>query len=134
VLTNLFFEKVNHDSPNQFFDLEIKRILGIDVFASEFPKSKGYQIYRGDLADVLLIRLEDLNSTARDAFSEFLDIQDFHLVNSNVGMKKNYASVYKKFKDFINLPDEYLTSIYGSRYMRHFYTADEIEKFKGRWR
>ena len=134
VLIKLFFEKVNHDSPNQFFDFEIKRMLGVDVLASEFPKSKGYQIYKGDLADVLLIRLEDLNRVASEAISEFLGIHRFRLLNSNIGTKKNYALVYKNFKNIIALPDDYLTRIYGSRYMRHFYTADEIETFERRWR
>jgi len=133
-LSRLFFEKVNHDSPEQFFDREIRGVLGVDVFASEFPISKGYRIYQGELVDILLLRVEDLNRVAQEAFSEFLDIRKFELTNSNVGSEKGYAFLYKKFKKDVELPDEYLRRMYGSRYMRHFYSAREIERFQEKWR
>jgi hypothetical protein len=133
-LSKLFFEKVNHDSADQFFDREIKGVLGVDVFSREFPKSKGYCIYEGEFADILLLRLEDLNRVAREAFREFLDIPDFELTSSNVGSEKGYALLYKKFKEDVDLPDEYLRRRYGSRYMRHFYSAGEIERFQEKWR
>ena len=44
-LRDLFFARLNHDSPLVFFDRELKGVFGIDVFASEFSKSKGFKIY-----------------------------------------------------------------------------------------
>jgi len=132
-LTELFFDRLNHDTPLTFFDRELKGVFGIDVFASEFPTSKGYKIYRDERTDVLLIRLEDLNECARDAFREFLGIADFALINTNVGSEKEYASLYKRFRDSIVLPQAYVDRMYNAKYTRHFYSAEEISTFRAKW-
>ena len=133
-LTDLYFEKIIHDAPLVFFDRELKGVFGIDVFSSEFPRSRGYNIYETKYANVLLIRLENLNSCVKDAFKDFLDIDDFSLINTNTGAEKDYAPVYKKFKDSIELPDSYIDKLYNSKYTKHFYSQDEIEKFRKKWR
>ena len=133
VLRDLFFDRLNHDSPLVFFDRELKGVFGVDVFASEFPKSKGYKIYEDEKADVLVIRLESINDCAEEAFKDFLDINNFTLVNTNIGREKIYASIYKEFKETINLPVSYLDKFYNSKYMRHFYSEAEIEKFRAKW-
>jgi hypothetical protein len=133
-LAQLFFEKLNHDRPLEFFDEDLKRVFDIDVFASEFPKSKGYKVFEGEHADVLLIRLENLNDCARDAFKEFLNIEGLTLINTNIGSEKAYASMYKKLKESIVLSDAYVDRMYTSKYMRHFYSEEEIAAFRAKWR
>lgn len=133
-LTSLFFDRLNHDSPLVFFDRELKGVFGIDLFASDFPKSKGYKIYEGEQADVLLIRLENLNKCAHEAFKRFLDVEGFTMINTNIGRKKDYALIYQRFNDSIALPDTYINKMYGSKYMRHFYSEEEIERFEAKWR
>ncbi|HXV42375.1 MAG TPA: putative capsular polysaccharide synthesis family protein, partial [Anaerolineae bacterium] len=132
-LSQLFVEKFDHDTPLVFFDREVKVMLDIDVFLGEFPKSKGYKIYHGKYVDVLLIKLENLNDCAPRAFKEFLDIDGFTLVNTNIGSEKNYAPIYQKLKNSITLPDVYIDEMYKSKYARHFYSEAEIEKFKTKW-
>lgn len=132
-LSPLYFENLNHDSPLVFFNKELKGIFGIDVFASEFPKSKGYEIYENEKAHVLLIRLENLNQCAKMAFKDFLDIDDFTIVNTNIGGEKVYAPIYKKFKETVVMPQDYLDKFYNSKYMRHFYNESEIESFRAKW-
>lgn len=133
-LTQLFFERLPHDRPLVFFDQEIKNMLGVDLFASEFPISKGYKVYEGELADVLLIRVEDLNDCARDAFKEFLNIEGFTLTNENIGSEKVYAPLYEKLKRSMILPKAYVERMYTSKYARHFYSEEEIAKFRTKWR
>jgi hypothetical protein len=133
-LTDLFFERLNHDTPLTFFDRELNGIFDVDVFASEFPISKGYKIYRDNRTDLLLIRLEDLNECARAAFREFLGIKDFTLINTNVGSNKEYAWLYKRFRDFVVLPQAYVDRMYNAKYTRHFYTTEEISSFRAKWR
>jgi hypothetical protein len=133
-LIPLFFERPKHDSPLDFFDIELKEIFGIDVFSNEFPKAKGYKIYENEKAQVLLIRLENLNSCAKQAFKEFLDIEDFTLINTNIGAEKIYASLYRKFKDTVVFPNSYIDKLYNSKYMRHFYSESEIDGFRSIWR
>jgi putative capsular polysaccharide synthesis protein len=132
-LVQLFFDRLYHDRPLVFFDQEIKRVFGIDVFSSEFPVSKGFKIYREEHAEVLLVRLEDLNDCARGAFKEFLNIDNLTLLNTNVGSQKIYAPLYRQVLDAIVLPESYVERIYASKYMRHFYSKAEILKFRARW-
>ena len=133
-LMDLFFDRLKHDAPLVFFDRELKGVFDIDVFSSEFPISKGYAIYEGNKADVLLIRLENLNECAQDAFKEFLNIDNFTLINTNTAAEKTYDPVYRKFKNNIALPDSYIDKLYNSKYMRHFYSKAETEEFRKRWR
>ena len=133
-LVRLFFERLYHDRPLVFFDEELKTVFGVDVFASEFPVSRGYKIYEGERADVLLVRLESLDRCARDAFNEFLGIEDFALVNTNVGSDKAYSSLYERYKESIALPQAYIDRMYNSKYVRHFYSDEEIAGFRAKWR
>ena len=132
-LIDFFFEKFDHDAPIVFFDREFKGVFGIDVFSSEFPKVKGYKIYEEEHADVLLIKLENLNECAHDAFKEFLNIDGFNLIRANIASEKAYYPIYRKFLDSIVIPDSYIDQMYTSKYAQHFYSEKEINKFKAKW-
>ena len=82
-----------HDTPLTWLDDEIKEIFDIDVYATEFPKHRGYTIYHGANIDLLIIRLEDLNKCVQNAFQEFLGIEDFILINKNISNKKDYGRI-----------------------------------------
>ncbi len=132
-LSNRFFQKYPHHFPLTWFDVELKRTLGIDVFASEFPKSKGYKIYRGTTADVLLLKLEKIGECGKEVFQEFFGLKDFKMIRTNTGDSKEYAQLYKQFLKFIKLGDRYIDTMYGSKYAQHFYDASEIEAFQRKW-
>ncbi len=132
-LIELFFAKCRHDTPLVYYDREIKQVFNIDVYASDFPTTSGYKVYRGTDADVLLIRLEDLNRCVSDAFKELLEIEDINLVNTNIGAQKDYADLYKDFKNHIRLPSSYLDKLYSSKLSKHFYEEEEIARFRDRW-
>jgi hypothetical protein len=133
-LIDLFWNRYDNNITEGWFDIEIKGTFGIDVFASDFPKSKGYEIYKGRKAELLLIRLEDLRRCARKAFKEFLDIEDFNLVDSNIAKKKEYYHIYKRFLDTIVLSETYLDEIYSIKWVKQFYSDDEITELKTKWR
>ncbi|MBI4774958.1 MAG: hypothetical protein HY788_12405 [Deltaproteobacteria bacterium] len=122
-----------HDVPLIWFNTELKRAFGIDVYSREFPKSKGFDTYHGETADVLLIRLENLRDCAGEAFRQFLGIPDFTLTDVNVGHDKEYSEAYERFLSSVTVPPWYLEMMYNSQYVRHFYTRDEIQGFVDRW-
>jgi hypothetical protein len=132
-LAELFFTRATHDSPLRFFDREIRDIFGIDVIQSGFSIDKGYEIYKANRVELLVIRLESLAEVAVPAFHEFLGIEDFQLINSNIGDKKIYAPLYDAFKKHIVIGSDYATKLYDSDYMRTFYTQDEIRSAKDKW-
>ncbi len=136
-LTKLFIEiskkNARNDQSRNFFEREFKGVLGIDIFASEFPTSKGWKIYNEELADVLLIRLENLNECYRAAFKEFLNIGEISLLDSNIGGEKAYAPIYQEFRKSVKLPKTFTDEMYNTKYAQHFYSREEIDTFKKRW-
>ena len=132
-LIELFFERLVHERPLRYFNDEIRTVFGIDVFDSEFPRERGFKIYQGDSADLLLVRLENLDQCAATAFKEFLGVDGFSLVSANVASGKVYAPLYRAFKRSICLPQDYIDGMYDSKYTRQFYSDEEIQQFRRRW-
>lgn len=133
-LAQLFMTKFKlHERPLIWLDNELKHHFGIDVYRSDFPKDKGYSIFREGNTEAILIKLERLGEVAGEAFRKFLDIQSFELVSANIGQEKNTSGIYERFLNSIKLPSKYLDTMYNSRFAAHFYTEEELNKFRARW-
>lgn len=132
-LEDYFLESYPHDVPDVWLDKELRPLYDVDVFAEPFDKQKGYAIYRSDLANILLLKLEKLDECAAEAFREFLGLEDFQLVTANTAEGKEYAAVYKAFRKNLALPDSYLDRMYSSRVAKQFYTPEEIAPFRRKW-
>jgi len=132
-LIALFFDRLHHDRPLRYFDDEVKIVFDLDIYNGDFPREKGYRIYQGDNADLLLVRLENLNQCAQSAFKDFMDIDGFSLVQTNVASEKVYALLYSEFKRTIRLPDSYINKMYDSKYTRYFFSDEEIQAFRNKW-
>lgn len=132
-LIDLFFRKCRHEAPIDYFDTEFNGVLGIDLFKSPFPRERGYDILNSGKHEVLVLRLESLSACHEQAMLDFLGLRNFELTNANIGENKDYADVYRLFKDRIKLPESYLDRLYDSRMARHFYSDEELAKFRKRW-
>ena len=121
------------NNPLTFFDIELKEVFEIDLYEETFPKDKKFKIYKGNYADVLLIKYEYINECIKDSMKEFLDIDDFILQKKNLGSQKKQRHIYKDFIDTIDLPKEFLEKQYSSKYMKHFYSKQEIDNFYKKW-
>ena len=132
-LFQIFIEKHNFDRNLMYFDLEFKGVLDIDLYDCDFPTSEGFKICTFKKADVLILKLEHLNDCAKKAFKKFLNIDNFNLSVQNVGSNKNYAELYRVFQNNAAFSEVFLNEIYSSRMVRHFYSGNEIGRFKKRW-
>ncbi|CCQ70869.1 Capsular polysaccharide synthesis enzyme CpsE [Crocosphaera watsonii WH 0402] len=74
-----------------------------------------------------------MQNCLQDAFSEFLGIDNFRLSNKNQAKQKTYFEVYSDFLNSIVLPQSYIDKMYSSKYMKHFYSQNEIDKFREKW-
>ena len=126
-------QDVDWEHPYTWLDSEIRDVLGIDLFKAQFDTSSGYGIISGENADVLLIKLERLSECCEQAFAEFMGIDNFTLVSSNVATNKYYSDAYRKILGRFNVPGERLDNWYSSDQVRHFYDKDEIRGFMERW-
>lgn len=132
-LAHLFYARARHDSALRFFNREIRDIFGIDVLCAGFPIDNGYKIYKSDRAELLVLRLESLAECAGVAFKEFLGIEDFKIINRNIGAKKVYAPLYDAFKRSGLIVPDYADRLYNSEYTRTFYSAREIAAVREKW-
>ena len=132
-LCELFLDRYpDHEFPLTFFE-SFTRVVGVDVFATAFPRDRGYEVYRKGRVTVLLLRLEDLDRCARPAFREAFGLENLELVRKNVGSEKDYSEMYRRIQRRITLPESYLSKMYGSKYATHFYSAGEIQQFWTKW-
>lgn len=132
-LIDQFFKRYRHDTPLKWFDNELKSVFGIDVYSETFNKDQGFSIYGNDSTEVLVLRLENLNKCAKIAFSEFLGLNNFNLIQSNISNNKYYKELYFNFKHRINIPSTYIEKMYKSKFCKHFYSEIEINKFVKYW-
>jgi hypothetical protein len=128
-----FLERYPHEVPDTWFDMEVRPVYGVDVFAAPFDRERGFSIYHSDFADVLVLKLEKLNQCAAAAFREFMGLDGFRLVESNKAEDKSYAEIYKVFRKQTTLPESYLDQMYDSRLARHFYSQEELAALRGKW-
>lgn len=133
-LTGLYLEDLSPERVTRWFDFEMKAALGLDVYAAPFPRERGYAIYRGDHPDTLLIKAECLDTSLPDALREFFGKLPFSQTDSNRARDKDYHRLYTAFRREIRLPRQFLDSMYSSPYARHFYSDDEISRFRGHWK
>lgn len=128
-----FLADYPHETPLRWFDMELKPIFGVDVYATPFSYEQGYQIYRSAQTHLLLLKLETLNTSAAEAFQMFMGIANFQLMKTNRAEDKWYADLYQDFTQNLMLPTTYLDTIYESRYARHFYSTAERTGLRARW-
>jgi hypothetical protein len=110
-----------------WFDKQLKEPFGLDVYATPFDKSKGYQFYEHDNIRLAVIRYEDLNRRVGDMMREFLGLPQFKLVHSNVGEDKTYGELYREVRRILRWDPERAAELNSTRFARHFYTPAELE-------
>ena len=119
----------------KWFEREFKAVLGIDIFSVNFSPEKGYKIEKfGDKnIELLILKLESFDQSLEISLKDFFGLDALRLKEGNISNKKPYNFVYKNFLEEVKFPQSYVDRIYDHQFMKHFYTASEIEKFKCRW-
>ncbi len=127
-----FIEVINQEGPLTYFDQEFKDVLEVDIFQYPFDKKKGYTIIQKGKIDILILKLEKL-AELNEIIQSFLNLNSFKLLTANSGNKYWYADLYKNFKNYFKPTEAYLNKMYSSKYATHFYTSEEIVKFRAHW-
>lgn len=133
-LDRLFRDPHAFDYMFNWFDRELKTVFGIDVFSNKFDPELGYLRIEGEHADALIIRLEDLSDKGFKIISDFLSLP-FPLapLQANVRNQSEHSESYKVVKKKIKLDPVVCERIYESRFVRYFYSHNEISKFIQQW-
>ena len=132
-LIDVFIEKYMHSRPLTWLDAEVKTHFGIDIFQHPFPVEKGYTTISRANVSLLVLRCELDDLTKARAIKDFIGLDEFEIVRSNVASEKNYAGAYSRFMQRINIPPALLEQMYDSKFARHFYSREELDLFRERW-
>jgi hypothetical protein len=117
-----------------WFDRELKRVFGIDVFAQPFPVDLGYACYQYGRARALVIRLEDLNNHGPQVLAEYLGLNEqLALVRSNTRQTSKDGEAYREVLKHLRLDEATCRDMYSCRIARHFYGPEMIDRFIRRW-
>lgn len=117
VLDEAFGQEFNIDYYDSWFDEELKRFTGIDVFEQEFDADQGYALLTRGKYEVLLIQYEKL-SEVQEQIESFAG-QAIDLTRENVSTNKWYGPILRNFTEehIAQLPGcEQLSESRTSRY------------------
>ncbi len=132
------YDRFGEEFPGQidcmrWFPDELQRVFGIDVFAAPFDRETGFQVYRGNVADVLLLRTEDIDRAGATALREFLELPDLQWRQANIRATKTLGAQYARILRRVAFPRDFVDRSYDSPAVRHFYSRSELDRFRTRW-
>jgi hypothetical protein len=117
---------------HDWFDLELKPKIRIDIYSKPFPIDKGYSVYENGFARVLLYRLDALDRLV-SVLGDFLSCKVGALQNENLGNLKQYAEKYAQIRNSLELPAAFVRAQTNSKLMQYFYSAPEREALEAKW-
>jgi hypothetical protein len=133
MLISKFIENYHHNSCLEWFDVEMKNVVGIDVYQHSFPADKGFLVIENNFCSLLILKCEMEDSKKEICISDFLGLDSFRLIKVNVASSKRYASAYRDFVNSISLPEPYVQEMLNSKYSKHFYSDEERLSLSERW-
>lgn len=113
-----------------FFHLFGTHIVNILDFP--FDKEKGYNIIQTGNIEIFIYQLEKLNTIAPNLF-EWVGCPNAELINDNIGEEQWYSESYKLAKQSLKFSKDFMDYCYESEYVKHFYSDEDINKFKQKW-
>lgn len=131
-ILGLFIDSFDHSAPLMWFDRQVREVFGIDVFEKPFDWEAGFTIYTRDSVRLMVIRLEDLDRCVGPALEGFLGLTGVRVSRANETGATEHSRLYHEL-EAAGMPMSYLDSMYGSRFARHFYSADELAKLTAGW-
>ena len=119
--------------PLRWFETHLQPALGIDVYDAGFDVDRGYVILTTPKVKLLLLRCEGL-AVAPHALAELLDADcPIDVGRENVGADKAYGDLYRAFAAALRPSSDAIDRIYSSRLVEHFYSSEEIARFRKFW-
>lgn len=106
----------------------------IDLSKYPFDHEKGYSIIKEGNIEVFVYQLERLNDIASE-MSDWVGETPFDTwIMGNEANSKWIANSYKQAQKEITFSLEYFECCYNDPWVQHFYSQEDIEKFKERWK
>lgn len=118
----------------RWYDTEFNINLGIDIFQFLFNPTDGFTHCKKDESNFIVMQSElDNEMKAKYLTEHFPKLNMDTNKSGNVSIHKHYSELYKAFKKEVVFEEEYLDKVYNSKYMRYFYTQDQLQAFRMKW-
>lgn len=131
--TTRYFDRQRHLEKLHWFDTEFRPTLGIDVYQHPFDKEAGYSRFRAGPYDVLILRTGLPDARKAALVSDFLGVAGLQIGRARVREQQPIGELYRIFKEGVTIPVGYLVDIVNSKYARHFFTQDELDRTRQRY-
>ncbi len=128
-----FLRIFEHNEPLDWFDTEVRDMVGIDVMKHRFQTDRKFSIMSNEKWTLLLMRSDLPDDRKHVALEQLVGTNVPEIQRTNVGSKKAYASIYKQFKRELVLPEAHLDLMYKAPISTHFFSAEEIRGMRSRW-
>ncbi len=125
-----FNSKDGVNSVNDFIN-DFKENI-IDLLAYPFDKNLGYSIIKDAGVEVFVYQLEKIESII-SPLNDWLGCSIDSLVLGNLAENKWISNSYNQAKNDIKIDLGYLEKSYTSDWVKHFYSDEDISKFKSKW-
>lgn len=121
------------DREFEWFNREIKAVLGIDVFAHPFPHEQGYQTYKNGAFELLVLRSELPDSRKGEIIAAFLGLPTLTIQRLNRADDRGHKETRRAFDQQLKIDAHRLNTWLESPFMVTFFSADEREAIRQRW-
>lgn len=130
-------KKTPYGELDLWFDEELLEFTGIDVYEYPFDYYAGYSVISHGQFDIFIAQTEKINNLQKE-IGRFLEKSDFNLASANTNTATNTTMkkyAYEEFKEKLKLPKAYYDFYYNgnNRFVNHFYSPEDIEKYKAKW-
>lgn len=132
-LLDAFLTRYPHHVTTDWFDLEPKAELGIDVYATPFPHDAGHAVYQQGPFEMLVLRTELPDEAKNDAINAFLGTRSVRVPRFNTSEQHGVATPQKTLKRLIAARPDYVNALIDHRFTAHFWSPAEREAMRARW-
>lgn len=106
--------------------------LVLDLEGRSFDVDRGYGLWQEGNLQVFCYQLEKLDQVT-SALAEFVGGDFNKLAWGNQGRDKWVGKTYETALEQLKFPSDYLDSCYSAPWVRQFYSAEDVEKFREKW-
>lgn len=117
-----------------WFDEEIKKLWGIDIYEYPFDREKGYSVIRCGGIELFLYKSEKLNEVTEELHRFVSGSPAPHFASVNLAETSWRNEAYQEFQKNVLLDPAYVNHYYQNNpRMDHFYTEEEKKNFLKNW-
>lgn len=130
-----FLTQFNHDWYLNWFNNEPKAFFGIDVYEEQWPACnyKNWMIYSGTAMSLIVVKFPHFN-ILREVMDVMWNMKIGNIIRNNmIGCKPDRVAGYMELKNS-KFNKHFVNHMYDSKLVQHFWSPEEIEKLKEKWR